>query len=135
MPLVGYQNKVFDGATAPTTGVPLLYIGADGKPARPVRGRNVRPDHVGGRGHRQRLAPRGPHLGRHLDHPVRRRRQAGCLEDLDDQPRRADLQPGWVPPSRPRRARGRRTARCRSATSRVRWTRSRSTPTASAPVR
>ncbi len=31
MPLVGYQNKVFDGATAPTTGVPLLYIGADGK--------------------------------------------------------------------------------------------------------
>ncbi len=31
MPLVGYQNKVFDAATAPTTGVPLLYIGADGK--------------------------------------------------------------------------------------------------------
>lgn len=31
MPLVGYQNKVFDAATAPTTGVPLLYIGTDGK--------------------------------------------------------------------------------------------------------
>lgn len=31
MPLVGYQNKVFDATTAPTTGVPLLYIGADGK--------------------------------------------------------------------------------------------------------
>lgn len=31
IPLVGYQNKVFDGATAPTAGVPLLYIGADDK--------------------------------------------------------------------------------------------------------
>ena len=31
MPIVGYQNKVFDGATVPTTGVPLMYVGTDGK--------------------------------------------------------------------------------------------------------
>lgn len=31
MPLAGYQNKTFDGATLPSTGVPLMYIGTDGK--------------------------------------------------------------------------------------------------------
>ena len=55
-PLIGYQDKALGSAS--TTGVPVLYVGTDGKLRGQFGTGSINPDHHDGHGERRQVAPR-----------------------------------------------------------------------------